>query len=152
MKKIVLALLVLCWSFASCQDKTDSLPVLNSSVNDFEGIFEPEQEATLKESIEDFYKKTGIRITVVAVSAIEPYDNIFNFSLDLANKSNRGKILICVSHSLRQIQIQNHDEILETLTNEETKTILENFIIPKFKEGDYLNGVLNGITEIKKEF
>lgn len=145
-----LIVFLLCSGFAISQNKADSLPVLTDSVNDYEDLFQVHQELILKESVESFYEESGIGITIVTVESINPYDTIFKFSLDLANAST-GKVLIVVSRKLRQIQIQNSDSILDKLTNEETKTILDKIILPKFKEGDYFRGLLNGVMEIKKE-
>lgn len=145
------------WSnFAICQEKTfdnkiDSLPVLNGFINDFENILEFHQEIILNESVQNFNEESGIGVIVVTVESIEPYDNIFDYSLDLANLSNIGKVQIVVSKKLRQIQILTSDDIMEKLTDEEAKKIIDQFIIPKFKEDKYYKGLLNGIAEIKKE-
>lgn len=155
MKNIFLFLFV--WSnFAICQEKAvdnkiDSLPVLVGSINDFENILEFHQEIILEESVKSFYEYSGIGITVVTVESIEPYDSISDYSIDLGNYSNKGKVLIVVSKKLRQIQILNSDDILEKLTDEETKKIIDQFIIPRFKQEKYYAGLLDGIAEIKKE-
>lgn len=129
----------------------DSLPVLNGFINDFENILEFHQEIILKESVTNFYEESGIGITLVTVESIEPYDNIFDYSIDLGNSSDRGQVLIVVSKKLRQIQILNSDEVLEHITDEESKIILDQFIIPRFKEEKYYAGLLQGIAEIKKK-
>ena len=105
----------------------------------------------LTESVQSFYEENGIGIIIVTVKSIEPYNSIFKYSLDLAIASNKGKLLIVVSKKLSQVQIQNSDSIRDRLTDAETKTILDTIMIPKFKEGDYFKGLLNGIMEIKKE-
>ncbi len=151
MKRIIFSFLL--WSnLTLAQSKSDSLPILTSSVNDFENILAVHEEVLLQKSIELFYEKSGIGITVVIVNSFEPYDNIFDYSLDMANRLNGGKMLIVLSDKLRKIQIQNHDDILDKLTDEESEAILENYILPKFKEGKYYKGLSSGIAEIKKEF
>ena len=56
-----------------------------------------------------------------------------------------------MSKNLSQIQIQNNDSVIDKLTNEETKNILDNYIIPEFKRDNYFKGLLKGIAESKKE-
>ncbi len=156
---ILLILLVGCNqknATAQHPDYYNSLPKIEAIVTDFENVLSNEEEDQLTKIITDFEAKTTNEIAVVTVESIAPYDDIFDYSLDLAKKTGVGKkdknngILIVVSASQRKIQIQNGDGILPKLSNEQTKVILEQNIIPEFKEGKYYNGLKNGIAEIIK--
>ena len=120
-------------------------------MNDYEDIFTLPQEMILNESVKSFYEENGIGITIVTVESINPYDNIFKYSIDLAIASNTGKILIVISKKLRQIRIQNSDSIKDKLTDAETTNILDNIVLPKIKQNEYFKALLDGIMEIKKE-
>lgn len=109
------------------------------------------QEIALNVAINNFMKVYKIGIIVVTVNSIEPYDNIFDYSLNLANKSSLGCVYIVICKECREIQIQNCDSILDKLTNEETSQIITEHIIPKFKEDKYFDGIWKGVTEIMKE-
>ena len=134
----------------------DSLPKIEAVVTDFKNILSKEEEDQLTQIITDFEAKTTNEIAIVTVKSIAPYDDIFDYSLDLANKTFVGKkdknngIMIVVCASQRKIQIQNGDGIVSKLSNEQTKVILEQNIIPEFKEGKYYIGLKNGIAEIIK--
>lgn len=134
----------------------DSLPKIELIVTDFEGILSPNEESKLTHMIVDFEKETTVEIAIVTVKSIEPYDDIFNYSLDLSNKSGVGKkdksngIMIVVSASLRKIQIQNGDGIVTIISNEKTKEIVEQIIIPEFKNANYFEGLNKGLTQIMK--
>lgn len=145
-------ILFLFWScFASGQNEIGNLPVLTGFVNDYEEILLPHQEMILEESVKSFYEENGIAITIVTVNSISPYNSIFKYSLDLSIAANRGKVLIVASKNLNQIHIQTVESVSDKLTNDEINAIIENFILPKFKERDYFKGLLNGILEVKKE-
>jgi uncharacterized protein len=155
MKHLLLTLLLYA-NFATCQQKESSdgvknLPQLEKSINDFEDLLLPHQEVILNGSVKSFYEQSGIEIIVVTVKSIEPYDDIFEYSLALAKSSNRGDIIIVVCKKLHGMQIQNSNGILGKLTNDETKDILDTFILPRFREDKYFDGLLDGIAEIKKE-
>lgn len=156
---ILLILLVGCNqknATAQHPDYYNSLPKIEAIVTDFENVLSKEEEEQLTKIITDFEAKTTNEIAVVTVESIKPYDDIFDYSLDLANKTGVGEkdknngILIVVSASLRKIQIQNGDGIVSKLSNEQTKVIIEQKIFPEFKEGKYYNGLKNGIAEIIK--
>lgn len=156
---ILLILLVGCNqknATAQHPDYYNSLPKIEAIVTDFENVLSKEEEEQLTKIITDFEAKTTNEIAVVTVESIKPYDDIFDYSLDLANKTGVGEkdknngILIVVSASLRKIQIQNGDGIVSKLSNEHTKVIIEQKIFPEFKEGKYYNGLKNGIAEIIK--
>lgn len=163
MKKFTLILMVVL--LIGCNQKkataqkpnyVDSLPKIEAVVTDFENILSKEEEDQLTQIITDFEAKTTNEIAIVTVKSIAPYDDIFDYSLDLANKTFVGKkdknngIMIVVCASQRKIQIQNGDGIVSKLSNEQTKVILEQNIIPEFKEGKYYIGLKNGIAEIIK--
>ncbi len=156
---VLLSILLLSCNQKQANAQTEafqSLPTIESVVTDFEDVLTPKEEQLLSQIITDFEQKTTNEIAVVTVKSIEPYTDIFTYSLDLANKIGVGKkeksngILIVVSQELRQIQIQNGDGITPILSDEKTKEILDQFIIPQFKNGDYYRGIHDGIQEIIK--
>ena len=133
------------------ETQVEKLPEINKFINDYEDILTFSQEQILNASAQSFEEESRIGIVIVTVDTILPYKNIFDYSLALAKKSKFGCVFIVVCKSLREIQIQNCDEILQKLTNEETKLIIDNYILPDFKKGKYYKGLLNGLSEIKKE-
>ena len=152
MKKILTIVLFINLScFGQSDSLTDRLPKIESTINDFANLLKLDQEIALNVTINNFRKVNNIGIIVVTVNSIEPYDNIFDYSLNLANKESIGCIYIVICKDCREIQIQNCDSIMDKLTNEETKQIINNYIIPKFKEDKYFEGIWKGVTKIMDE-
>lgn len=162
MKKFFLfvALFVLNICLAQIKDENyelSTLPKVTQIVNDFEGVLDEKEETELYEILYQYNLKTTNQIVIVTVKSIEPFKNIFDFSLNLAQRTGPGiagkdnGIMIVFSKNLREIQIQNGDGILDKLTNEEAKKIIDEIIIPEFKKGNYCEGLKKGILEIQRE-
>jgi uncharacterized protein len=60
-------------------------------------------------------------------------------------------ILIGISTAKRKIRIDNGSGIVDKLSDQETKAIIDNIIIPLFKKGDYFDGVKNAIEAITEK-
>lgn len=160
MKKIFLFVAFFILTSCHSQPKNEdyeTLPKVTQIVNDFEAILDEKQEAQLHEMLYQYELKTTNQIVIVTVASIKPYENLFDFSLALAQKTGAGTkeknngIMIVLSKNLRKIQIQNGDGIRDKLTNEETKKIIDEVIIPEFKKGNYSEGLKKGILEIQRE-
>ncbi len=129
-----------------------AVPTPIGYVNDFEGIFDVEQERGLDSLIKDFEEKTTIEIAVVTLdSSMTNKANFDQFTLNLANEWGVGKkdrdngILIGISASLHSIKIQNGYGIEKMLTNEETKNLIDTVFISNFRNGNYFEGIRKGI-------
>ena len=138
-------------------DFSKELPKNTGWVSDFENIFSTGQENSLDSILSAFEKKTTIEIAIITIPEImttaENFDNlvvqISNY-WGLGKKDKNNGILIGVSKGLRSIRISNGLGIESILTDEQTKKIIENTIIPNFKVENYYQGTLKGIEEIIK--
>lgn len=126
-------------------------------VNDFEDIFTPEQEQALNALLREAQLPADAKIAVVTISKDStPKEEFEAFTLQLAKSWGIGDanedngILIAVSGGHRRIRIQNGDGIVMRMSDAETKTIIDDVIIPKFKENDYYQGIVDGISQIVK--
>ena len=126
-------------------------------VNDFEDILTKEQEKELTLIIKKHENETTDQIAIVTLISFEPYENIYEYSLYLANywgvgqkKKNNG-ILIALGKGLRKIRIQNGFGIEKRLTDSETKKIIDEIMIPEFKDDNFYLGLKKGLEAIIEE-
>jgi uncharacterized protein len=171
MKKIkiqsILLLTLFLFSFISyCQIPTDSsktnpqktqynIPRPKDYVNDFERIFTIEQIEFLDSIINDFEKKTTIQIAIVSIdTTMISKDKFDDYTLQMlrtwgvGQKDKNNGILIGISLAYGRIRIQNGYGIEKILSNEETKQIIDSTFIPRYKEGKFYEGTLNGLNAI----
>ena len=157
MKKILILIALLSFGFVFGQNEVTTnnptvvFPEIHDYVNDYDDILSLSQEVTLKTYAKELEKQNNIGIVIVTVPSISSYTDIYDYSLDLAKQTTFGCIVIVVCKNMRALQIQNCDAIVSKLTDEETKSIIDHYIIPEFKKGNYFTGLENGILEIKKE-
>jgi len=143
----------------SVSTKTESFkfPESVGYINDFENILTDQEERELTAIIKEHESKTGDQISIVTLTSLEPYDNIEDYSLDLANywgvgqKEKDNGILIALGKGLRKIRIQNGYGIEKRLTDFETKKIIDEVMIPDFKNDNYFEGLKKGVEAIIEE-
>lgn len=59
--------------------------------------------------------------------------------------------MICIVPALRQIRIENGLGTQVWLSNEQTQNIIDNTIIPYYRQGNYFEGTKQGILAIEKQ-
>ena len=126
-------------------------------VYDFEGLFSKDQVSELNEIISNEENETSNEVVIVSIESYAPYETLFDYSLELANYWEIGKkdknngIAIVFGKQIRQIRIQVGYGLENKLKDEEAKNIIDNIIIPEFKDGDFYSGIKKGLIEIIKE-
>jgi len=137
--------------------KEDEFPKPIGFVNDYENILSSHEEFKLERQLKVHEKQTTNQIVIVSTSTILKYKNMRDYSLALANHWGVGTkeldngILIMISKSKREIQIQNGEGIVDKLTDYETKKIIDSLMIPAFKNINYYEGLHLGINAIIEE-
>lgn len=69
----------------------------------------------------------------------------------VGKKGKNNGILIGISTGLRTIRIQNGYGIEAKLTDAETNKIIEDIILPKFKNGNFFEGTKSGLLALMQK-
>jgi uncharacterized protein len=126
-------------------------------VNDYIHLFTQPQINTLDSIIINYEKKTTNQMAIITVdSQWIKKDSFKSFVLQLHNtwgvgqkdKNNGIVIAICPGH--RIVRINNGYGIEKVFTDEQTHQIIQNIIIPAYKEEKYFEGTRNALIEITK--
>jgi uncharacterized protein len=155
----MLTILLLATLFVNAQ--TQSVQILSNAnsatkVFDFDSIFTVEETLALDSLLHQVSKENGIAICVVSLDSSEvSFADLDTYSFDLARKwnsdLNNAAILIALSKGHRYIRIQNSFAIEKVLNDEETKEIIDNFIIPEFRKDHYFEGIKSGILQLENK-
>lgn len=139
-------------------DTIKSFPRPTSHVSDFEDILTVDQERYLDSLITSYADSTTNQIAVVTIKSISPYDDILVFATDLgtfwgvgqADKDNG--LLIAISKNMRKAGIATGYGTEKVLKDELVKKIIDTEMIPFFKEGQYFEGIREGIVRVMEEW
>lgn len=153
MKRTLIVLIVIL-TF-SCKDKEQIAfsQFSNSNiVSDYSNLFSEIQKDSLVLKIQQFESKTTNEIAIVTVDSID--NDIIKYSVDLANKmgvgkkdKNNGLLILLVKYD-RKVRISTGYGTEKILTDSICQVIIDEKMIPQFKQGDFYKGIDNAIDEI----
>ena len=146
-------LLALALVFVATLAAALTFPPLTGRIVDEAGLLSPQAEAAIEPKLADLEQRSGIQLVVATVSSlegqeIEPYANeLFRtWKLGEANKNNG--ILLLVAPNERRVRIEVGYGLEGTLSDALSKVIITNAITPRFKTGDFGDGVDRGVDDI----
>lgn len=142
----------------STVEKFRETKIKGQIINDYDSIFSPSQIKELSDIIYDYNIETTRQIVVVTIDSIEPYTDIQKMATDLgkywrvgtAEKNNGLIILLCKPCKKIGIATGTGTELI--LTDEICKNVIDQTIIPEFKNGDFYSGIKEGVTELIKKW
>lgn len=159
---VALALVALC--SAEAQDIQIEQPGPRDFVLDYANLIAPEDEVTIKAICDTLLTDLAIPIIVVTIEQMSEYGGgdmrIETFGMLLYNQWeigverindqywNKG-VLLLVSNYDRKARIQLGDGWSDAATVS-TVQIMDEQIIPRFKQGDFSEGILKGVEALDK--
>lgn len=144
-------LLILLWLIATGPALAQNFPELTGRVVDEGDLLSASVEADLTERLAAFEAATTDQIVVVTLPDLGGYE-IADYGFQLGRHwgigqadKNNGALLI-VSRDDRKIRIEVGYGLEGTLTDANSKLIIENVIVPAFKAGDFEKGISDGVA------
>jgi len=157
-RTIILGLLILT-SATLFADVIPERPYPPKLVNDFSGILSGDEIRQLETDLVAFDDSTGVQITIVTIDDFGGYTaaefaDILGEKWGVGRKKLNNGVVILIKPTGGQNQRKAHIAVgygLESvLPDAICKRIVENEMIPLFKELQYFEGLNNGITVIKE--
>src|SRR3974390_2424725 len=130
-----------------------NFPSLSGRVVDQANIIQPSTRDAIEQKLADLETKSGIQFVVATVTSlggeeIEPYANELFRSWKLGEKTKNNGVLLLVAPNERRVRIEPGYGLEGTLTDALSKIIIANAIAPRFKAGDYSDGISRGVDDI----
>lgn len=126
-------------------------------VNDFTDILTIEQENKLEKIFSDYDLISTNELGVLTIDSIAPFTDINKFGAAVLEDWRFGKddkfngLLIIISPKERQASIRFGSGIQKYISDKEAKIIIDQVLIPEFKNENYYGGVVNAVKVIKQK-
>jgi uncharacterized protein len=152
MKKLLLIFLLLFAKQVFAQKIFDK-PNPPQGVNDFGHFLEPFQKDALEQKVRNYNDSTSSAIVIVTVPDLQGYD-IAEVSLKylrewgIGTKEKNNGVLILVSKAEKKARIETGSGMEGVLPDILAKQIIDQRMIPYFKENDYYRGFDNAIDAV----
>ncbi len=155
MKKILFTLLIIITIISVSKVFAEDIDNLKPSgyINDYTNTLSYNTKSTLENVSRSLEKKTSAEVVVVMVSTTRPME-IEDYSEKLFKKWGIGKkgkdngVLFLAAKNDRKMRIETGYGLEGVLPDGLCGRIIKEVIAPKFKTGDFDNGVINGYLQI----
>ncbi len=151
------ALALLFWLALAGAQELAPIPPLKSRVTDTAGMLGPEQRARLENVLKDYENRSGGQIGILLISSTAP-EAIEQYSIRVADAWKLGRqgvddgVILVVAKdnpkSLRRLRIEAGRGIQGTVTDAQSKRILEDVIAPHFRQNDFYGGLTAGVAAL----
>lgn len=156
MKILSIILLFTLFSFAKTPIPLEhnEFPELNSNLVDQINLLSPKNQEEIQNQIKSVQRLLGIRLQVIIFKNIneltmDELTSITYNKLQLS-KSEKGKtILLLISMHLREIKIEIGKELNKLFTQEMAQNIINQDIVPKFKNKEYFKAINSALNKLK---
>lgn len=134
------------------QPKSDASLIFNYAK---QAVLSPQEQQTLNRKLIDYEAKTSTQIALIIVESLQGEDPNFLGAKWLAEwkigqaEADNGMVIL-MSASDRKIAIQNGYGLEAYMTDAKSRQVIDNFIIPYFKQEEYYQGFDNGLNAIFK--
>ncbi|AEG48366.1 protein of unknown function DUF477 [Sphingobium chlorophenolicum L-1] len=151
--RILLCLLLVC-SFAG-EARADAGPAVVQAgrVTDEAGLFTVEQKRVLSEKLERLEQSTRHQMVVVTVSSlggaeIGPFTTALGNEWGIGRKGHNDGVVLLVAPQEQLAQISVGVGLEAVLPDELCQSIMNERMIPRFREGDLFGGVDAGVDAL----
>lgn len=155
MKQFWLALSLLAFSFWPSYIFAQNIPSPSNYVSDYASIFSESYIAKMSLQLTEFEKQTSHQIVVVTIKSldgltVEEYaSRLFEqWQIGQAQKDNGLHLLIAPVD--KKVRIEVGYGLEGTITDGRAGNILDTQVLPEFKNGNYEQGVQNGVDTLIK--
>lgn len=131
------------------------VPALTARVTDETATLTSEQKATLEQSLKDFEAQKGAQIAVLIVPTTAP-ETIEQYSIRVVEQWKLGRknvddgVLLIVAKNDRTLRIEVGYGLEGALTDVTSNRIINETIVPRFRQGDFYGGISAGVDSIMR--
>ncbi len=132
-----------------------AVPPLKARVTDLTATLSFQQQATLEQTLAAFESRKGSQIAVLIVPTTQP-ETVEQYAVRVEENWKLGRkgiddgVLLVVAKNDRKLRIEVGYGLEGALNDATAKRIIEEEIVPRFKQGDFHGGISAGVGRIIK--
>lgn len=132
-----------------------AVPPLKARVTDLTGTLSAQQRSALEQTLAEFEHRKGAQVAVLIVPSTQPetveeYAVRVEESWKLGRKGIDDGVLLVVAKNDRKLRIEVGYGLEGVLPDAIAKRIIEEDIVPRFKQGDFYGGMRAGTDRIMR--
>jgi uncharacterized protein len=149
--RATLAAIALFW--AAIAGAQVPVPPMGSRVTDQTATLTDEQKSVLEQTLRSFETRKGSQVVVLIVPSTAP-ETIEQYALRVAEQWKPGRknvddgALLVVAKDDRTLRIEVGYGLEGALTDADSKRIISEVIVPRFRQGDFHGGIAAGVDRI----
>jgi len=155
--RILLALLFASLTAIAGAQEFVAVPPLKTPVTDLAGVLDANQRTTLDQVLREYEQRTGSQIAVLLVKSTAP-EAIEQYSIRVFDQWKLGRkgvddgVLLLIAKdnppALRRMRIEAGRGVQGSLTDAQSKRILQDVMAPYFRQNDFYGGISAGVSAI----
>ena len=132
-----------------------AVPPLKGRINDLTGTLSAEQRAALEQTLAEFEKRKGAQIAVLLVPSTRP-EPVQSFAVRVQESWQLGRkgvddgVLLAIAKDDRELHIEVGYGLEGPLPDAIAKRIIEEDIVPRFRQGDFYGGIRAGTDRVMR--
>ncbi len=148
-----LSLILLLIATINVKAQTQPVPKLEARVTDLTATLSGPQISALEAELSSFEQEKGSQVVVLIISTTDP-ETIESFGIRVAEEWQIGRggvddgVLLLIAKDDRKVRIEVGYGLEGAIPDAYAKRIIENIIIPNFRQGQFYNGIENGVGAI----
>lgn len=129
------------------------VPKLKGHVNDYANVLSSNEKSTLENFLTEFEKKTSTQVALLTIESLQG-ENLEDYSIrvvdnwKLGQKDRDNGVLLLVSMQEKKMRIEVGYGVEGALTDAKSSYVINNYIVPDFKQGNFYTGISTGIAAI----
>ena len=131
------------------------VPPLKARVTDLTGTLTAQQRSALEQTLAEFESRKGAQIAVLMVPTTQP-ETVEQYSVrveeawKLGRKGVDDSVLLVIAKNDRKLHLEVGYGLEGALPDAIAKRIIDNDIVPRFKEGDFYGGIRAGVDRVMR--
>jgi uncharacterized protein len=132
-----------------------AVPPLQGRVNDLTGTLNAQQRAALEQTLAEFEQRKGAQIGVLLVPTTKP-EPVQMFAVRVQESWKLGRkgiddgVLLAIAKDDRELHIEVGYGLEGVLPDAIARRIIDEEIVPRFKQGDFYGGIRAGTDRIMR--